>query len=64
MDEEREKVVITLENPTLCFFCRFGSVAIVTMKDDTIQHMRYCKRLDCDNWQTEQTEAINNIEEV
>ena len=42
--------------PALCLTCRFASIATVEMKDTSSRRMLHCKRLDCDNWQTEEVE--------
>jgi hypothetical protein len=42
--------------PALCLSCRFASIANVEMQDSSNRRMLHCKRLDCDNWQTEEVE--------
>jgi hypothetical protein len=42
--------------PALCLSCRFASIATVEMTDESSRRMLHCKRLDCDNWQTEEVE--------
>jgi hypothetical protein len=45
-------------NPSLCAECRFATVAMVSMEDGTERKMMHCKRLDCDNWQVEETDQV------
>lgn len=54
-ENTRLKIVRLLE-PALCLSCRFASIATVEMHDETSRRMLHCKRLDCDNWQTEEVE--------
>lgn len=54
-ENTRLKIVRLLE-PALCLSCRFASVAKVEMQDSTSRRMLHCRRLDCDNWQTEEIE--------
>ena len=54
-ENTRLKIVRLLE-PALCLSCRFASVAKVEMQDSSSRRMLHCRRLDCDNWQTEETE--------
>lgn len=48
--------IVRLMAPALCLSCRFASIATVEMQDGTNRRMLHCKRLDCDNWQTEEVE--------
>lgn len=48
--------VIRLLEPTLCTSCRYAAFATVQMANGSSRRMMHCKRLDCDNWQTEATE--------
>ncbi len=48
--------IVRLMEPALCLSCRFASIATVEMVDDSSRRMLHCKRLDCDNWQTEEVE--------
>jgi hypothetical protein len=45
--------VVKLANPLLCLRCRFACIAVVIAEDGTEQRMLHCKRLDCDNWETD-----------
>lgn len=48
--------IVRLMEPSLCLSCRFASIAAVEMQDSSSRRMLHCKRLDCDNWQTEEVE--------
>lgn len=48
--------IVRLMDPSLCMSCKFAAVATVEMEDGSSRRMMHCKRLDCDNWQTEETE--------
>ncbi|MCW3100812.1 MAG: hypothetical protein JWL77_6430 [Chthonomonadaceae bacterium] len=54
-NDTRLKVIRLLE-PTLCLSCRHVAIATVQMANGSSRRMLHCKRLDCDNWQTETTE--------
>ncbi len=55
--EENTKLrIVRLLEPALCLSCRFASIATVEMQDTSSRRMLHCKRLDCDNWQTEEVE--------
>lgn len=57
MNEENTKLrIVRLMEPALCLSCRFASIATVEMEDASSKRMLHCKRLDCDNWQTEEVE--------
>jgi hypothetical protein len=59
MNEKNEKLkIVRLMNPSLCAECRFATVAMVSMEDGTERKMMHCKRLDCDNWQIEETDQV------
>ncbi len=51
-DDTKLKIVRLIE-PSLCTGCRFSTNATVEMWDGSAKRMLHCKRLDCDNWQTE-----------
>jgi hypothetical protein len=45
--------------------CKYATIATVEMADGTSRRMLHCKRLDCDNWQTEETaETPRNIQDA
>lgn len=48
--------IVRLMDPGLCMACNFAAIATVEMEDGTSRRMMHCKRLDCDNWQTEETD--------
>ncbi len=55
--EENTKLkIVRLMEPALCLTCRFASIATVEMADSSSRRMLHCKRLDCDNWQTEEVD--------
>ncbi|HEV2472888.1 MAG TPA: hypothetical protein VGS41_09500 [Chthonomonadales bacterium] len=47
--------IVRLLEPSLCLSCRHAAIATVEMASGTSRRMLHCKRLDCDNWQTEET---------
>jgi hypothetical protein len=47
--------IVRLIEPALCMSCRYAAVADVEMESGASRRMLHCKRLDCDNWQTEET---------
>ena len=55
-EENTRLKIVRLMEPALCLSCRFASIATVEMTDDSSRRMLHCKRLDCDNWQTEEVE--------
>ena len=55
-EENTRLKIVRLMEPALCLTCRFASIATVEMKDTSSRRMLHCKRLDCDNWQTEEVE--------
>ncbi len=48
--------IVRLIEPSLCISCKFAAIATVEMGNGESRRMMHCKRLDCDNWQTEETE--------
>jgi len=62
-DDTKLKIVRLLE-PSLCFSCRHAAVVNVEMEDGVRRRMMHCKRLDCDNWATEEIKGTpRNIQE-
>ena len=55
-EENTRLKIVRLMEPALCLSCRFASIATVEMEDSSNRRMLHCKRLDCDNWQTEEVE--------
>jgi hypothetical protein len=47
--------IVRLLEPSLCLSCRHAAIATVEMESGSSRRMLHCKRLDCDNWQTEET---------
>lgn len=59
MQNENTKLkIVRLMNPSLCASCRFAAVANVEMEGGSSRRMLHCKRLDCDNWQTEESSEV------
>lgn len=57
MQNEYTKLrIVRLMEPSLCLSCRFAVLATVEMADGNKRRMLHCKRLDCDNWQIEESE--------
>ena len=57
MDNGNTKLrIVRLMEPSLCTSCNFAAIATVEMEDGSSRRMMHCKRLDCDNWQTEETD--------
>lgn len=57
--EENTKLkIVRLLEPALCLSCRFATIATVGMQDDSSRRMLHCRRLDCDNWQTEDADEV------
>ena len=48
--------IVRLLEPSLCLSCRHAAIATVEMANGSSRRMLHCKRLDCDNWQTEETD--------
>lgn len=54
-DNTKLRIVRLLE-PSLCLSCRHAAIATVEMANGSSRRMLHCKRLDCDNWQTEESD--------
>ena len=50
--------IVRLLEPSLCLSCQHASIATVEMSSGVSRRMLHCKRLDCDNWQTEEMAEI------
>lgn len=50
--------IVHLLEPNLCLSCRFASIARLEQPDGTIRSLLRCRRLDCDNWQTQESDPI------
>ncbi len=58
MNEEQSDLklrIVRLLDPSICTSCRMAAIATVAMADGSSRRMLHCKRLDCDNWQTDTT---------
>jgi len=55
-EENTRLKIVRLMEPALCLSCRFASIATVEMEDSSSRRMLHCRRLDCDNWQTEEVD--------
>ena len=60
MAKKQLKIVRLLE-PELCLECRFAQTAEVETHEGIYQRMVYCRRLDCDNWDTVNAEPAKNV---
>ena len=58
----RQLKVVRLLEPEMCTECRFAHMADVEMDDNSVQRMIYCRRLDCDNWDTTSAETAKGIQ--
>ncbi|HZO87449.1 MAG TPA: hypothetical protein VFB38_03855 [Chthonomonadaceae bacterium] len=59
MQNENTKLrIVRLLEPALCMSCRYATIATVEMADGSSRRMLHCRRLDCDNWQTEETTEV------
>ena len=57
MQNENTKLrIVRLLEPSLCLSCRHAAIATVEMESGSNRRMLHCKRLDCDNWQTEDSD--------
>ncbi len=57
----KELRVVRLIEPELCKRCNFADVADVDTSDGTTQRMIYCRRGDCDNWDTTGAERAKRM---
>lgn len=57
----RQLKVVRLLEPEMCLECRFAESADVETADGSVQRMIYCRRLDCDNWDTESAEPARRL---
>jgi hypothetical protein len=61
MSKKKLKIVRLIE-PELCLDCRFAQTANVENQDGVLQRMIYCRRLDCDNWDTRDAEPARGMQ--
>lgn len=52
--------IVRLLDPSLCFQCRFSKQALVKNSSGDYERMINCTRLDCDNWDTKNSQSIDN----
>ena len=55
-DDSSNLRIVRLLEPDLCRSCQYGVMVLVEMEDGSDRRMLQCKRLDCDNWETEDVE--------
>ena len=57
MNHENTKLrIVRLLQPSMCLACQYAAIATVEMENGNSRRMLHCKRLDCDNWETEESE--------
>lgn len=54
--------IVRLIEPEMCLDCRFAHMADVEAEDGSMSRMIYCRRLDCDNWDTSNAEIAKSIQ--
>ena len=55
--------VIKLIEPEICAECRFSSIVLVSTESIVKVRMIRCTRLDCDNWDMQNSEQVTEIDE-
>ncbi len=58
---KKQLKIVRLIEPELCLECRFSQMAAVEQADGTTSRMIYCRRRDCDNWDTSEAEIANDV---
>jgi hypothetical protein len=58
---DRQLKIVKLMEPELCLDCRFAQRATVENEFGELQKMVYCRRLDCDNWETVTFQPAKNV---
>jgi hypothetical protein len=58
---DRKIKIIRLIEPEICLECRFSRMADVEEADGSVKRMIYCRRLDCDNWDSSSSETVRSI---
>lgn len=58
---KRQLKIVRLIEPELCLECRFSQMAEVEQADGSMSKMIYCRRLDCDNWDSTSSEPARNV---
>ena len=65
MQQNTRLKIVRLMEPALCLSCRFATIATVEMNDESSRRMLHCRRLDCDNWETEEvSDTPKSIQDV
>lgn len=62
MATKRVLKVVRLLEPEMCLDCRFAHTAVVETSKGEQGRMVYCRRKDCDNWDTKSAEPGKIIE--
>ena len=61
MNHEDTKLrIVRLLQPSMCLSCQYAAIATVEMASGNSRRMLHCKRLDCDNWETEESDDTPN----
>ncbi len=58
---KRQLKIVRLIEPELCLECRFSQMADVDQEDGSTARMIYCRRLDCDNWDSTEAETAKDV---
>ncbi len=58
---KRQLKIVRLIEPELCLECRFSQMADVDQEDGSTARMIYCRRLDCDNWDSTEAETAKEV---
>ena len=61
---ERELRIVRLINPSMCLGCAFAKIADVENDEGQLSRMIQCRRLDCDNWDTQGAAAVRSVCEL
>lgn len=57
----RQLKIVRLLEPEICLECRFAQMADVQQDDGSYSRMVYCRRLDCDNWDSSTAEPARDV---
>lgn len=58
---ERELKIVRLLNPQMCLGCAFARIADVVDGNGAESRMIQCRRLDCDNWDTQDVSSVRSV---
>lgn len=61
---ERELRIVRLMNPSMCLGCAFAKIAEVENGEGQLSRMIQCRRLDCDNWDTQVAASVRSVREL